>query len=427
VKHALLPEAIAGGLRTCGAGWGSLDIRFDQTEELIVVAGYTKADKLKLPTAVEWLKGHYSAHTSVTMSSGVWYRADPELHLAGIETYRRSAGLDIGYFRDHVKGWRFPPADGAGWFVITLATTGAGDTDYAGWVVARDGAVPFPVEVVPEEGADLFAPLGDAWPRRAIAGKLVTLIGAGSIGGAAAEALSGYAMRQLALVDPDRLHSHNFARHRTNQNQVGRMKVNALADLLAERDRGLKVERFPLGVIEHADVMRPLFARSNCILVSSDGIASRRAANHLACRARVPIVLACVLEDGRLGEMIRVRPGITACLLCSREQLAASGRINPEPSLDLGYGEGHRHLAMAAVGGDLDVVGRLAARAVVSTLLEDEGYLSERLPGDHGVVGLRPAIDRDPEEPFDVERTLQVSWHSLGQPLGDCPSCGGAR
>ena len=425
MTHALLPEAIAEGIRTCGASWGSLDIRFDRTEELIVISGYTKADKLKLPTAADWLRRHYSAHTPVTASSGVWCRAERDLHVAGIEAYRRNAGLDADYFRDRVKGWRFPPADG-GWFVITVAATDAGDTDYAGWVVARDGASPFPVEVIPEE-ADLFAPLGDAWPRRVLAGKLVTLIGAGSIGSAAAEALSAYAIRQLALVDPDRLHQHNFARHRTNRDQVGRMKVNALADLLAERDRDVEIERFPLDVIEHADVMRPLFARSSCVVVCSDGIASRRAANHLACRARVPIVLACVLEHGRLGEVIRVRPGITACLLCSREQLAANGRINPEPSLDLGYGEGHRHLAMTAVGGDLDVVGRLAARAVVSTLLEDEGYLSERLSADHGVVGMRPAIDSEPEEPFDVERTLQVSWHSLGQPSVDCPSCGGGR
>jgi hypothetical protein len=134
-----------------------------------------------------------------------------------------------------------------------------------------------------------------------------------------------------------------------------------------------------------------------------------------------------VLEDGRLGEVIRVRPGVTACLLCSREQLATDGVLNPEPSLDLGYGEGRRHLPMTAVGGDLDIVGRVAARAVVSTLFEDDGFLGERLPADHGVIGLRPALDWEPEEPFDVERTLAVTWHPLGPPSPDCPSCGGRR
>jgi hypothetical protein len=203
------------------------------------------------------------------------------------------------------------------------------------------------------------------------------------------------------------------------------MKVNALADMLTARDVGITVEQFPLDVIEDADVMRPLFARSACILVASDGVASRRAANHLACRARVPIVLACVLEHGRIGEVIRVRPGATACLMCGREQLAAGGSIDPEPSIDLGYGDGHRHRAMTAVGGDLDLVGRLAARAVVSTLLEDAGFRSEKLPDDHAVIGLRPAIDPPVEPPFDPTRSLQIAWHPLPPPLPDCPSCGG--
>jgi molybdopterin/thiamine biosynthesis adenylyltransferase len=309
-------------------------------------------------------------------------------------------------------------------FVLTIALTDKGEPHHLAWLVTRDAAAPFEVEVV-DDAADLFAPLGNAWPSSVLATNHVTVVGTGSIGSAASEALSAYALRHLALVDPDRLQSHNFARHRAKRNQVGRRKVNAVADMLLARDSGLEVERFSLDVIENADVMRPLFARSDCILVASDGIASRRAANHLACRAGVPVVFACVLEDGRVGEVIRVRPHVTACLLCSREQLAAAGLINPEPSLDLGYGNGHRHLAMTAVGGDLDLVGRFAARAVVSTLLEYEGFLAERLPNDHAVIGLRPALDREPEAPFDVERTLEVKWHSLGNPSPDCPSCGG--
>ena len=424
MTHALLPKAIADGIRTSGVSWGSIDLRQDTVEQLIVVAGYSKTERYKAPAAADWLKEHYSAHAPVTPGAGFWYRSEPELHLLWLEARRRAGGVKIDYFREQVKGWRIPPADGA-MFVLTVATI-EGESSFVAWVVTRESAEPFGVEVV-DEGDDLFAPLGGSWPRSTLATKLVTVVGTGSLGSSAAEALSAYALRRLALVDPDRLRSHNFARHRTTRDQIGRMKVNAVADMLTERDPALTVERFPLDVIEDADVMRPLFARSACILVGSDGIASRRAANHLACRAGVPAVLACVLEDGRIGEVIRVRPGVTACLLCAREQLTASGRINPEPSLDLGYGEGNRHWAMTAVGGDLDIIGRLAARAAVSTLLEDEGFLAERLPDDHGVIGLRPALDREPEEPFDVQRCLQVSWHPLGKPSADCPSCGGPR
>ena len=424
MTHVLLPGAVAAGIRDCGGKWGYIDVRADTVEHLVVVAGFSKGESVKTPVATEWLGQHYTAHVSVTEYAGVWYRSTFELHEIGMAARRRSGSLPVDAFRERVESWRFPPVDRP-LLAITMAENPDGDLSFGGWSVTREAATFHPVELVVAED-DLFEPLGDAWPQEPLATTLVTLIGAGSIGSAAAEALSAYAVRHLAIVDPDRLHSHNVARHRAHRSQVGRRKVNALADMLTARDPALTLERFPLDVIEDADVMRPLFARSDCILVASDGIASRRAANHLACRAGVPVVLACVLEQGRIGEVMRVRPGVTACLLCAREQLAASGRINPEPSLDLGYGQGHRHLAMTAVGGDLDVVGRLAARAVVSTLLEGEGFLGERLPNDHGVIGLRPALDREPEEPFDVERCLQVTWHSLGQPSPDCPSCAGA-
>jgi hypothetical protein len=422
MNHILLPKAMADGIDDSGASWGTIDLRQDQVEQLTVVAGYSRGDRSKVPAATEWLKDHYSAHVPVTLGAGVWYRADLELHGWWFEAYQRRGSVSTDYFRQHVKSWRIPPAEGA-FFVLTVAKLDNGEPHFVGWAVGRGGATPYLVEVV-DAAEDLFAPLADAWPRSTLEGKLVTVVGAGSIGSAASDALSAYALRHLALVDPDRLVAHNFARHRAVRNQVGRLKVNAVADILSGRDDCLTVERFPLDVIKDADVMRPLFARSACILVASDGIASRRAANHLACRARVPIVLACVLEDGRLGEVLRVRPGVTACLLCSREQLAAQGLLDPEPSLDLGYGGGHRHLAMTSVGGDLDIVGRFAARAVVSTLLEGAGFFGERLPGDHGVIGLRPAIDREPEQPFDVERSLEVRWQRLAEPSLDCPSCG---
>jgi molybdopterin/thiamine biosynthesis adenylyltransferase len=424
VIEVLLAGAVADATATSGAAWGHLDLRHDVAEDLVVVVGYSRAEKVKLPVQSRWLTEHYTRSVSTTPAAGFWYRADPELHFVGEWASRRESAVTLDFFRERVRGFRQPHRT-HGTFAITVAEVD-GKSDFAGWIVTNDGAQRFALEVV-DDDADLFAPLGEAWPREVLAEKLVTVVGIGSIGSAACEALSGYAMRRLALVDPDRLQSHNFARHRAHERDLGRYKVNAVATMLEERDSAASIERLPLDVIENADVMRPLFARSSCVLACSDGIASRRVANHLACRAAVPVVLACVLEDGGIGEVIRVRPGITACLLCSRERLAERGAVDPEPTLDLGYGTGFRHQPMTAVGSDLDIVGKLAARAVISTLLERAGFLTERLPADHAVVGLRPPLDREPEPPFDVERTLQISWHSLGPPAADCLSCGGGR
>lgn len=416
---ALLPSSIANAIANDGA-WGFLDLRHDQAEDLIVIDGYSRGEYNRRHGLVDWVRHHYSSNVASVPKSGTWYRADVELHRASLEAAAKHVSVPTETFRQHVRGMRAPDRAG-GRFAITVATGATGEIDFAGWVISAEIASRFPVEVV-DEAADLFAPLGEGWPRDALDGKLLTIVGCGSIGSAAAEALSAYAVRDIALVDPDHFQQRNLSRHRLLQRDLGRLKVNALADMLTDRDEKLTVRRYPFDVITNADLMRPLFAESAFILACSDGVASRRAANHIACRAGVPAVFACVLENGGIGEILRVLPHRTACLLCSREQLLEAGAMDPEPRLDRGYAEGGGHLPMTAVGGDLDLVGRLAARAAISTLLVQDGYALERLPGDHAIIGLRPPLDLAP--PFDVNRTGEISWRPLGPPTPNCPSCG---
>lgn len=182
----------------------------------------------------------------------------------------------------------------------------------------------------------------------------------------------------------------------------------------------LGVAAYPLSVIDDADRMRPLFAQSDVVICASDGVASRRVANPLARRAGVPLVLACVLEDGAFGEVIRVHAN-TGCLLCHRKSLAEAGTFDPEPRLDLGYGTGTPHLPMTAVPSDLSLVAELAAKCTIATLLEARGRWNQRLPGDYVVVGLQPLPELP--KPFHLERAGQMYWSELSQPRKDCATC----
>jgi ThiF family len=422
VKFALLSRRVADAIWDYGGSHGVLNLAFDQAEDLIIVVGYQKGGVTR-EVWEPWLDEHYSRSLSRTPASGSWHRVEAELHARGRWTGSRGVAVPLDEFRQRVNGF-YNPHKTLATFAITLADVG-GARDILAWHVTTQGAIWFPLALV-DADADLLAPLRGAWPLEEVADRLVTVVGVGSIGSAACEALIAYGVRRLALVDPERLLQHNLARHRASRRDLGRYKVNAVALMLGDRDPAVAAEPLPLDVADDADLMRPLFAESACVLVCSDGVESRRVANHLACRAGVPAVFACVLEDGGIGEVMRVKPRVTACLYCSREQLASKGVLDPEPLLDGGYGTGFPHLPMTAVGGDLDLIGKLAARAVASTLLESQGFLPERLPGDHAVIGLRPSLDREPQAPFDVERTLQVSWHPLDKPLADCPSCGEA-
>jgi len=170
------------------------------------------------------------------------------------------------------------------------------------------------------------------------------------------------------------------------------------------------------------DDHQPQPDRALLIVCATDGVAPRRVVSHLARRAGRPAVLACVLEDGEIGEVLRLRPWPTAgCLLCQRQHLTASGMLDLEPGLDAPYGRGTAHRPMTAVAGDLHLVGQLAAKAAIATLLEKVGYHEQLLPADQLVVGLRPGPDLP--TPFDPSHVGALRWSSPGPPLPGCPTC----
>jgi molybdopterin-synthase adenylyltransferase len=417
-QHLLLPSSVGDAIASSGAAWGAFGVRRVPGDELYVIADYTVKEKVRRPAMSKWLEHHCSRASSLQPNIGVWYRVAPELNMSWDPVWRRRVSIRTDAFREQVNGWRQP---GNATLPVLTVSISEGETPlWRAWLLNSEMTTPVSLEVV-SESSDIYAIFTGAWPLDILASELVSVIGVGSIGSAAAEALIEYGIRRLVLVDPDRLQFHNLARHQLLAPDIGRLKVNAMKELLAARDPDADIHALALDVVEDANQVRSLFKESRIVIVCSDGVASRRAANHLACWAGTPAVFACVLEEGGIGEILRVRPGISACLTCQREALVEAGSFDPEPGLDLGYGTGSRHFPMTAVGGDLDLVGKLAAKAAVATLLERYGHIEQWLPGDHAVIGLQPPPDMP--DPFDVDRAGEIKWSQTGRPRPGCPSC----
>ena len=169
-----------------------------------------------------------------------WHRAEPEVHQAGVDALLRSGSIDTQWLRDRIRGrWSGLPAGQR--LAFLWSKDDRGDIRWSGWVIGSDRSTYFPLEVVPED-ADLLAPLQDHWPLDLLGQQRVIVLGAGSIGGVAAEAVASYGIRQLALVDRERLTTRNFARHRARRSELGRFKVDAVADLVRHRDPAVTVD-----------------------------------------------------------------------------------------------------------------------------------------------------------------------------------------
>lgn len=413
----LLPAAMADRINAWGTSWGWLHIRYDKAENLAILTKFSKKNEITLPYTGFSDRGHYSRSIDTIPNAGVWYRVDPDLHALYYHALLRGLTVRVDALEEAViQGWRQPPADHP-LLTITFSDLG-GETHWTAWWVDRNGAVPCRFDLVRDKGPLEF--LQDAWPVDELEAARVTVVGVGSIGSAAAEALGSTGVGHIRLVDPDRLLQHNIARHRLSERDIGRHKVTALAEHLRARFTTLDVEALIADVAADADVMRPLFSDSDVVVCATDGVQSRRVANHLARRAGVPLVLAAVLEDGCYGELVRVW-NRTGCLLCLRRELIGRGVFDPEPGLDQDYGTGSPHRPMTAAPHDLRLMGDLACQAAVSTYLERRGRWTHRLPGDWAVIGLQPLPEMS--EPFDSLGAGDVKWLALPERQVGCPTC----
>jgi molybdopterin-synthase adenylyltransferase len=405
-----------------GARWGIVRLLFDHPEGIAIAAGFSRDTRGIRPIDTAWLGNHRSRHAT-SEGGGWWYRAEPGVGDLGREAARRSTTLDIGDFRRFLPTWNMPPA-GQDALVLTVEATGQARESplWSAWLANQERATWIPHEIV-DTGADLLAPLDEGWPRNLLADKRVLVIGVGSIGGMACQAMAAYGIRHFALVDPDRLRSRNFARHVAPRSEHGRLKVRAVADLLSERDASVDVVALPLNADRDADQLRPLVRDSDLVVICSDGTRSRRVGCHVAFRTRKPVAMGCVQGGGAYGEVLRLVPGRTGCLLCNRAAL--QNALEPEPiGFDLDYdvpGEaGHQ---MTAVTGDLWLVGQLTGKVAVATLMQPHGDRSQRLAGDMALIALRP--EPDFPAPFEaLTEAGQLIWADTAPSRAECPTCG---
>lgn len=404
---------------------GNLVMRHAPSEHMYVVDRVETAKDVRtqvsIPSAYTALKWGDSFH------SAQWMRKPVEdLNLQHVALLRRpGTGIDFTGFRQIVAGVQ-DPGNKLGLLIthdpdLPEEAITAGASKFAGWLIQRSGVRPIHLEVEPDVLG--IAQLEGKWPIERLASNSVMLVGCGSIGSAAAEALAGYGIGRVELVDPDRFLWHNMLRHTLGPESVGRLKVAALQSHLSKHWPKQHVNAHPLDVVTEADHIRPLIKNVDLVLCAADGIAPRRVVSHLARRAGRPAVLACVLDQGAVGEVLRLRPTPRfGCLLCLRQHLAEHGTMDAEANQELDYGTGQVHQPMTAVPPDLQSVGILAAKVSVATLLESlHGDHTQRLPGEHAVIGLRPAGDL--AAPFDISAAGEIRWASVPPPRDSCPTC----
>ncbi len=157
--------------------------------------------------------------------------------------------------------------------------------------------------------SDRFIRQSELVPAEKLKSLTVTVIGVGAIGRQVAMQLAALGVRQLQLIDFDRVEPTNITTQGYLQSDLGELKVDVTSRALQAIDAGLETERI-------VDRFRPGLVTGDVVFVCVDSISSRaaiwRSLRH-QCR------FWC---DGRMrGEVLRI---LTATDLESREHYGTS-------------------------------------------------------------------------------------------------------
>jgi hypothetical protein len=417
----LLPAAAQELIRAHAHGY--LGLKVDHTEGLGTVSRVAwggETSRVTLPVQLH-PNDHLLNYADEIPNSSLFRHVPGELHVWHEVSGRQSAAITYDGLRQHI-----PHLPQLGPNPVWLVTYAPDRPDlepwmtipeFAAWTISSDGARPANLIVEPTERG--LVQLRDRWPVDDIQASRMVVVGVGSIGGSAVRDLAGYGVGHLDLIDPDRLAWHNFVRHTSDVRNVGRFKVDALKAELGRSHPETSITAHRLDVAHDADRLRPLLDDVDLLICAADGTNARRAAQHLARRAGIPAVLACVLDDGAVGEVLRLWPWKDkGCLLCHRSTIDT---FDPEADQELSYGTGQSHRPMTALGPDLHLVASLTAKIAVATVLQAKGHGEQTLSSDLAVVGLRPAPLLG--APYNVEHPGQITWHETAPPRPGCPTC----
>ena len=161
----------------------------------------------------------------------------------------------------------------------------------------------------------LFARIENLFDIGSLSGANVLIAGCGSGGGMVALQLAMSGITNFVLIDNDVLEPENVIRHVCGNRYVGQKKVDALSDVLLDRNPALNIEKHDKDIFELHDI-DALVDASTVVILATDNEKSRYRINDACVKTKTPFVVGRVFTRGIGGEIFAYRPNDGGCLAC---------------------------------------------------------------------------------------------------------------
>lgn len=143
----------------------------------------------------------------------------------------------------------------------------------------------------------------------------VLVAGCGSGGGSVALQLAMSGIHNFTLLDRDILGPENVIRHVCGGQFIGRKKVDAVAEVLEDRNPKVRIKRSDTDIMTSPGI-EDVIRGSDVVVLATDNEPSRYKINEICVRNGVPFVVGRVFTRGIGGEVFSYRPEAGGCLAC---------------------------------------------------------------------------------------------------------------
>jgi molybdopterin/thiamine biosynthesis adenylyltransferase len=151
----------------------------------------------------------------------------------------------------------------------------------------------------------------------------VLVAGCGSGGSSVALQLVMSGVRNFTLIDNDVLGPENVIRHVCGRRFIGQRKVNAVAEVLRDRNPNANVTMIDADLMSYPGLASEI-KKCDVVVLATDNEPSRYTVNELCVRDGTPFVVGRVFTRGIGGEVFCYRPVSGGCLACLEAVLQRS-------------------------------------------------------------------------------------------------------
>ena len=283
-------------------------------------------------------------------------------------------------------------------------------------------------------GADWRARLEGLVPR-SIEGKHVAVVGCGSVGSFIASELVRTGVRQMTLADPDTVDWPNLTRTVYGHGDIGRSKVEALANHLKSIFPDIAIRSFRSPIQELLKNFNENFQGVDLVIAATDDPAANGSLDRFCYWHGVPIVFVGLYRAAKGGEVIVTIPNRTPCFHCSTggvRKVADEAGMPKVVRTQRNY-DTKRLVGEVALGADIHFVCCAAAKIVVSVLCRDDeatpisAFMDRQIAEDANflMLGMEPDYFLFPSTHGNAvgQYAFQSIWAKTSN-VDECEVCG---